>query len=56
MVMFQPMCQMFHPVDHLLVGIDHLSLDFVLHQFAEDIIGIQMDAHHDVLVALLQGN
>ncbi len=56
MMVFQPECQEFHPVDHLLVDIDHLSLGFFLHQFAEEIIGIQMNAHHDVLVALLQGN
>ncbi len=45
-----------HPVNHLLVGSDHLALHSVFHQFAEDIVGIYVDANHDVPVASLGGH
>ncbi len=45
-----------HPVNHLLVGSDHLALRSVFHQFPENIVGIYVDADHDVPVALLRGH
>jgi hypothetical protein len=45
-----------HPVNHLLVGSDHLALRSVFHQFTENIVGIYVDANHDAPVALLGGH
>jgi hypothetical protein len=54
--MFSPKCQELHPVDHLLVCHDHFASGLVFYYFAEDVVCIQMDAHHDVPIALLQRN
>ncbi len=45
-----------HPVNHLLVGSNHLALRSVFHQFAGNIVSIYVDADHDVPVASLRGH
>ena len=43
-----------HPIHHFLVGTDHLALPSVFHPFTENVVGIYVDADHDVLVTPLR--
>jgi hypothetical protein len=54
-MVFQSQPSYFHPDHHLLVGRDHRALCSVFHSFTENIVGIQVNVDHDVLVTLLRG-